>query len=97
MTSGESPPVAGEVQGGMTEEEKRENLIRLAFGGQTDRYERFCRAIYDQIPPAPQWWYAGAASPDTDGGIRRRLTRTGPAPAIWTDHGRGESGRLSSS
>ena len=51
MTSGESPPVAGEVQGGLTEDEKRENLIRLAFGGQTDRYERFCRVVYDQIPP----------------------------------------------
>ena len=51
MTSGESPPVAGEVQGGLTEDEKRENLIRLAFDGQTDRYERFCRVVYDQIPP----------------------------------------------
>jgi hypothetical protein len=51
MTSGESPPVAGRVQGGLTEDEKRENLIRLAFGGQTDCFERFCRVVYDQIPP----------------------------------------------
>jgi len=51
MTSGESPPVADKVQGGLTEDEKRENLIRLAFGGQTDRYERFRRVVYDQIPP----------------------------------------------
>ena len=40
MTSGESPPAAGQVQGGLTEDEKRENLIRLAFAGQTDRYEQ---------------------------------------------------------
>jgi len=51
MTSGESPPVAKQVQGGLTEDEKRENLIRLAFGGQTDRYEEFRRVVYDQIPP----------------------------------------------
>ena len=51
MPSGESPSAAGQVQGGLTEDEKRENLIRLAFGGQTERYERFRRVVYDQIPP----------------------------------------------
>jgi len=35
----------------MTGEEKRENLIRLAFSSHVDRYEEFCRAIYDEIPP----------------------------------------------
>jgi hypothetical protein len=51
MGSGESPPAEGPVQGGLTEEKKRENLIRLAFDGQTDRYEVFRRVVYDQIPP----------------------------------------------
>jgi hypothetical protein len=51
MISGESPHAAGEAQGGLTDEEKRENLIRLAFAGQTDRYEMFRRLVFDQIPP----------------------------------------------
>jgi hypothetical protein len=51
MTGGESSPAEGEVQGGLTEEQKRENVIRLAFSGRADRYETFCRVLYDQIPP----------------------------------------------
>jgi hypothetical protein len=32
-----------EVQGGLTEREKRENLLRLAFHGRQDRLDEFCR------------------------------------------------------
>jgi hypothetical protein len=46
-----SDPVADEVvQGGLPESEKRDNVLRLAFDGQTDRFERFCREIEDVIP-----------------------------------------------
>ena len=39
------------VQGGLTEEEKRANVIRLAFGGRADQFEAFCKAIEDVVPP----------------------------------------------
>ena len=51
MTDDHAAAEAVTVQGGMTEEEKRETLIRLAFSSQVDRYDTFCRAIYDEIPP----------------------------------------------
>jgi hypothetical protein len=41
---------AGTVQGGFTEDEKRANLIRLAFGGDADRCQDFCQAIRDAVP-----------------------------------------------
>ena len=34
-----------EVQGGLSEEEKRENVIRLAFDGQAERFDEFCRIL----------------------------------------------------
>jgi len=39
------------VQGGLTDEEKRQNLLRLAFGGSRERLEEFCRVIRQEIPP----------------------------------------------
>ena len=39
------------VQGGLSDDEKRANVVRLAFGGQPERLERFCRAIDEVIPP----------------------------------------------
>jgi hypothetical protein len=38
------------VQGGLSDEEKRQNVIRLAFGGDTGRFEEFCRVIKEAIP-----------------------------------------------
>lgn len=38
------------VQGGLTEAEKRQNVIRLAFDGGTERFEDFCRLIRQEIP-----------------------------------------------
>ena len=42
---------AGLVQGGLSDEAKRGNVVRLAFGGQPERLEAFCRAIDEVIPP----------------------------------------------
>jgi hypothetical protein len=40
-----------ELQGGLSEQEKRDNVIRLAFGGDRERFEAFGRAIGDFVPP----------------------------------------------
>lgn len=34
----------------LTEEEKRNRVVSLAFGGQRDRYEAFCHAIAEVVP-----------------------------------------------
>lgn len=39
------------VQGGLTETEKRRNVIRLVFDGSEDRFAEFCRVIREEIPP----------------------------------------------
>ena len=39
------------VQGGLSDEEKRDNVIRLAFGGNPERLREFCRAVEEVIPP----------------------------------------------
>lgn len=39
------------AQGGLSDEEKRANVIRLAFGGRTDQYDAFVKAIEDVVPP----------------------------------------------
>lgn len=36
----------------LTDDEKRENAIRLAFGGDRDRFDEFCRVLRENIPPA---------------------------------------------
>ena len=38
------------VQGGLSDEEKRSNVIRLAFGGRAERFDEFCRTIRQEIP-----------------------------------------------
>jgi len=38
-----------EVQGGLTEEQKRANVLRLAFGGDPARLEEFIRVIRQEI------------------------------------------------
>ena len=37
-------------QGGLTDGEKRANLLRLAFGDDPDRLREFCRVIREEIP-----------------------------------------------
>lgn len=39
-----------DVQGGLTEEQKRANVLRLGFAGDEERFERFCRLIRQEIP-----------------------------------------------
>src|SRR5689334_12980684 len=39
-----------QVQGGLSEEQKRENVLRLAFGGSRDRFDAFIREI-DAVAP----------------------------------------------
>ena len=38
------------VRAGMSESEMRDNVIRLAFGGDGSRYEEFCRTLREEIP-----------------------------------------------
>ena len=38
------------VQGGLSEAQKRENVIRLAFGGDPARLDEFIRVIREEIP-----------------------------------------------
>jgi hypothetical protein len=45
-----TPSKSRGVQGGLTEEEKRSNVIRLAFGGSPERFEEFCRTVRQDIP-----------------------------------------------
>jgi len=45
--------MAGDTaQGGLTGEEKLENLIRLAFGGSRERFDHFLDTLRRDIPPA---------------------------------------------
>ena len=50
-----------EVQGGLTEAEKRHNVIRLAFKGRHDLYDAFCDAICQVIPPGTTVVLRGSA------------------------------------
>jgi hypothetical protein len=50
-----------DLQGGLSEQEKRDNVIRLAFGGDRDRYEAFCRTIADVVPPGTTVILRGSA------------------------------------
>ena len=34
----------------LTESEKRDNIIRLVFGGSRERYDEFCRSVREAIP-----------------------------------------------
>jgi len=40
-----------DVQGGLTDEEKRANVVRLAFGGDPAQLDEFCRAVEEVVPP----------------------------------------------
>jgi len=49
------------VQGGLTDADKRRNLIRLVFGGSHARLEEFCRLIREDIPPGTRVILRGSA------------------------------------
>ena len=50
-----------DVQGGLAEGEKRDNVIRLAFGGDAGRYEAFCGILQDFVPPGTTVIMRGSA------------------------------------
>ena len=50
-----------EVQGGLSEQEKRDNVIRLAFAGREPEFERFCRIIHDFVPAGIRGILRGSA------------------------------------
>jgi hypothetical protein len=49
------------VQGGLTEAEKRDNVIRLVFGGDVERFEEFVRVVRDEIPEGTSVVLRGSA------------------------------------
>lgn len=49
------------VQGGLSEREKRENVIRLAFDGQPEKFESFCRVLEEFVPPGTTAILRGSA------------------------------------
>src|SRR5687768_602642 len=44
-------PDGNDVQGGLSEGEKRDNVIRLAFGGNAAEFDRFCGLLEEFVPP----------------------------------------------
>ena len=52
---------ATDEQGGTAEEEKRQNVIRLVFGGRPEEFELFRRAIRDAVPEAERVVVRGSA------------------------------------
>ena len=50
-----------DVQGGLSEAEKRRNVIQLAFGGSEDRFDEFCRVIREEIPEGTRVILRGSA------------------------------------
>ncbi|HEX2444283.1 MAG TPA: hypothetical protein VHJ77_10095 [Vicinamibacterales bacterium] len=55
------PVPNNDEQGGITEQEKRDNAIRLAFEGRPELYEQFCRAIEEVVPPGTTVILRGSA------------------------------------
>jgi len=49
------------IQGGLPEEEKRANVLRLAFGGDEERFDRFVRLIREEIPDGTRVVLRGSA------------------------------------
>jgi hypothetical protein len=49
------------IQGDMTPAQKRENVIRLAFGGDRQRFESFCDVVRRAIPPGTAVVLRGSA------------------------------------
>ena len=49
------------VQGGLSEQQKRDNVVRLAFGGRGDGFDEFCRLLEDASPPGTTGVLRGSA------------------------------------
>lgn len=55
------PAEVQDEQGGLTDQQKRDNVIRLAFGGDPLQFERFCRILADFAPPGTTGILRGSA------------------------------------
>lgn len=55
------PAQAQDEQGGLTDREKRDNVIRLAFGGNAKAFERFCSTLAEFAPPGTTGILRGSA------------------------------------
>ena len=47
--------------GGLTQEECRANVVRLAFGGDEERFDEFLRVLREEIPPGTDVVLRGSA------------------------------------
>src|SRR5881394_3472975 len=72
------------LQGGLPEEVKRANVLSLAFGGRQDRYDQFCAAIEQVVPPGTTVVLRGSAVTGPAGRTARRSMPTVRAPATST-------------
>jgi hypothetical protein len=55
------PADEADYQGGLSEREKRDNVIRLAFGGDSGRFREFCRTLEEFVPPGTTGILRGSA------------------------------------
>lgn len=54
-------PIDDVIQGGLTEAQKRANVIRLAFDGSDQRFDDFCRVVREEIPEGTRVILRGSA------------------------------------
>ena len=57
----EPDQTAEDVQGGLSDEAKRANVLALAFGGRDDLFAAFCREIEQVVPPGTTVILRGSA------------------------------------
>jgi hypothetical protein len=67
-----------EVQGGLTDEEKRANVIRLAFGGDPAQLDEFCRAVEEVVPPGTTVVLRGSSITGWRWDHKHRFDENGP-------------------
>ena len=51
MSDAQPSSSGSERDGDLSEEQKRDNVIRLVFAGDVDRFRAFCETVRDAIPP----------------------------------------------
>ena len=66
------------VRAGLSESEMRDNVIRLAFGGDARKYEEFCETIRRAMPPDTAAVLRGSAVTGTRHGDKAPFDADGP-------------------
>jgi hypothetical protein len=69
---------AAELQGGLTDDEKRANVLRLAFEGDSGRFDEFCRAVEEVVPPGTTVVLRGSALTGWRWDRKHRFDEGGP-------------------